>query len=101
MATTHLAYVSFGSNLGDREGYLHAALNAMHTHPAIEEQKTSTFWETAPLGGPPVQSPYLNGVSEISTTLSPREVMQYLLQIEQQQGRVRKERFGPRTLDLD
>src|SRR5436190_4703046 len=99
MPPLHLAYLSFGSNLGDREAHIHVALNALQNHPGMEVRKTSTFWETVPIGGPPGQSPFLNGAVEIATQLSPQELMQVLLQIEQQQGRLRMEKFGPRTLD--
>jgi 2-amino-4-hydroxy-6-hydroxymethyldihydropteridine diphosphokinase len=57
--------------------------------------------ETEPVGGPDGQGPYLNAVAELDTTLSPEALLAWLHEIEQRHGRVRSERWGPRTLDLD
>jgi 2-amino-4-hydroxy-6-hydroxymethyldihydropteridine diphosphokinase len=99
---TVTAYIGLGSNLGDRQGHLDAAISALNRLPAIEELRASVFWETAPVGGPPGQGHYLNAVVQIRTTLSPRELFDALMTVERQQGRVRgEERHAPRTLDLD
>ena len=95
------AYVALGSNLGDRQGYLNQALQSLRDHPAITLHSVSSFIETAPVGGPPGQGPYLNAAAELETTLSAEELLRYLLEVERQLGRVRQERHGPRTLDLD
>ena len=97
-ATT--AYIGLGSNLGDRERTIHEALKALVERRGIEVTTVSKLLETAPIGGPP-QGNYINGVAEIRTTLSPRQLMQTLLEVEEQFGRVRTERWGPRRLDLD
>jgi 2-amino-4-hydroxy-6-hydroxymethyldihydropteridine diphosphokinase len=60
----------------------------------------SSLYETAPVGGPE-QDPYLNAVALIETTLSARDLLSHLHEIEAQAGRIRQERWGPRTLDLD
>src|SRR5262245_53774186 len=96
-----VAYVALGSNLGERQSYLDQALTALRDHPVIKVRRVSTFIETDPVGGPAGQGRYLNGVAEIETTLSAEELLRFLLQVEQSLGRVREERFGPRTIDLD
>lgn len=61
---------------------------------------TSSLWETAPIGGPP-QGDYLNAVVVLHTVLGPRPLLDGCLEIERSAGRVRRERWGPRVLDLD
>jgi 2-amino-4-hydroxy-6-hydroxymethyldihydropteridine diphosphokinase len=61
----------------------------------------SPVYETDPVGGPPGQPPYLNVVVELSTDLGPRELLEAARRLEVEAGRVRAERFGPRTLDVD
>src|SRR5262249_45353988 len=95
------AYVALGSNLGDRQGHLERALKALRENPSVTVHRVSSFLETAPVGGPPGQGPYLNAVAEIETTLEAEALLQLLLEIEQRLGRVRHERHGPRTIDLD
>jgi 2-amino-4-hydroxy-6-hydroxymethyldihydropteridine diphosphokinase len=63
--------------------------------------KVSPVYETAPLGGPPGQDPYLNVVVELSTTLSPRQLLELARRLETEAGRVRTIKDGPRTLDVD
>src|SRR5262245_16127717 len=99
MRTT--AYIALGSNLGDRQGYLDRALQALQEHPGIIVTQVSSAHETAPVGGPPGQGPYLNAAAELQTDLGPAELLDVLLEVERQLGRVRAERFGPRTIDLD
>jgi 2-amino-4-hydroxy-6-hydroxymethyldihydropteridine diphosphokinase len=95
------AYIALGSNMGDRQEYLDRALQALQEHPHIEVTQVSTAHETAPVGGPPGQGPYLNAAAELQTQLAPAELLAVLLEVEQRLGRVRGERFGPRTIDLD
>lgn len=95
-----VAYVALGSNLGDRHAYLAAARAALGTLPGTRVLGESTIEETAPLG--PVQQPaFLNQMVALATTLTPHELLAYLHAIETAAGRVRAERWGPRTLDLD
>jgi 2-amino-4-hydroxy-6-hydroxymethyldihydropteridine diphosphokinase len=94
------AFVGIGSNLGDREGYLRRAIDLISAEDGIEVVAVSTLRETEPVGPVP-QGPFLNGAMRIATTLSPRDLLGRLLAIEQELGRVRLERFGPRTIDLD
>jgi 2-amino-4-hydroxy-6-hydroxymethyldihydropteridine diphosphokinase len=95
------AYIALGSNLGDRRGYLDRAVQLLREEPRITVNQVSTYLETAPVGGPPGQGPYLNAAAELQTDLPPEHLLQVLLKIEQHLGRVRQEKFGPRTLDLD
>lgn len=94
------AYVALGSNLGDRRAHLDAALDALATLPHTQLDAVSSVYETAPVG-PAGQQDYLNAVARLATSLAPVELLDALLAIEQSRGRVRTERWGPRTLDLD
>ncbi|TMQ33036.1 MAG: 2-amino-4-hydroxy-6-hydroxymethyldihydropteridine diphosphokinase [Planctomycetota bacterium] len=99
MGTT--AYIALGSNLGERGENLERALQALQESPGVEVTQMSSFYETAPVGGPAGQENYLNAAAELQTGLEPRELLRVLLEVEQRLGRVRKERYGPRTIDLD
>ncbi len=90
------AYLGLGSNLGDRRAHLRAAVAALPDVVAV-----SPVYETDPVGGPSDQSPYLNLVVALETELSPRELLDVANRLEQAAGRVRTERHGPRTLDVD
>jgi 3-oxoacyl-[acyl-carrier protein] reductase len=99
MAST--AYIALGSNLGDRRAYLDRALAELRGRPGVEVTRVSSVYETAPVGGPAGQGPYLNAVAELRTTLAAAGLLQLLLDVESGLGRVRAERDGPRTIDLD
>ncbi len=93
------AAIALGSNLGDRQAHLELALDAIARTPNITLASHSQFYETVAVGPP--QPNYLNACVLISTQLTPEELLNTLLQIELQLGRIRRERWGPRTLDLD
>jgi 2-amino-4-hydroxy-6-hydroxymethyldihydropteridine diphosphokinase len=95
------AYIALGSNLGDRREYLDRALQALRERPGIVVKQVSSYYETAPVGGPPGQGDFLNATAELQTELEPEELLRALLEIEQRLGRVRQARHGPRTIDLD
>lgn len=97
----HNAYIGLGSNLGQREKYVAAALNALQTTRKIEVVKVSRLYETAPVGGPEDQPSYINAVAHVKTTLSPQRLLGVCLKIEESLGRKRQVRWGPRTIDLD
>jgi 2-amino-4-hydroxy-6-hydroxymethyldihydropteridine diphosphokinase len=97
---TATAFVGIGSNLGDRETNLRRAVELLSEEEGIEVAAVSEIRETEPVG-PVAQGPFLNGAVQIETTLHPRELLDRLLSIEESLGRVRLERFGPRTIDLD
>jgi 2-amino-4-hydroxy-6-hydroxymethyldihydropteridine diphosphokinase len=95
------AYVGLGSNLGDREAMLRAALERLAAEPAIELVAVSPFQDTEPVGY--LEQPrFLNAAAALETELEPRELLDRLLAIERSLGRTREgPRFGPRTIDLD
>jgi 2-amino-4-hydroxy-6-hydroxymethyldihydropteridine diphosphokinase len=95
------AFVALGSNLGDRRAQLERAIERLAAAPTTRVYRVSPWIETEPVGGPPGQPRYLNGVAELDTELTPRELLDALLAIEREAGRIRGERDGPRTLDLD
>jgi 2-amino-4-hydroxy-6-hydroxymethyldihydropteridine diphosphokinase len=90
------AFLGLGSNLGDRWASVRDAVAALPDVVAV-----SPVYETAPVGGPPGQGDYLNLVVELDTDLSPRELLAVARRLEDQAGRVRGERWGPRPLDVD
>ena len=96
------AYVGVGANLGDREGTIRAALAALDARPDVAVVAVSTLLETDPVGYLD-QPPFLNGVAALETELAPRELLDALLEVERELGRVRGEgpRYGPRPIDLD
>ena len=100
MAQREWVFVALGSNLGDRDRYLALARTALGALPDTEFIAASRIEETAPLGPVP-QSPYLNQMVLLRTALSPRALLEACLAIERAAGRERRERWGPRTLDLD
>lgn len=89
------AYVGVGANLGDRRATIEAAVAALPGVVAV-----SALRETEPVGVVGQQS-FLNGAVALETELSPRELLQTLLEVERSLGRERRERWGPRTIDLD
>jgi 2-amino-4-hydroxy-6-hydroxymethyldihydropteridine diphosphokinase len=95
-----LVYVALGSNLGDRAAHLRAAREGFAALPETELLAASTIEETAPLAGMQ-QPPYLNQMVLLATGLEPRQLLEACQAIERSQGRVRTERWGPRTLDID
>jgi 2-amino-4-hydroxy-6-hydroxymethyldihydropteridine diphosphokinase len=94
-----VAYIGLGSNLGDREGNLHAAIARL---AELGEVRVSSFRETDPVGVTE-QPKFLNAAAELSSEVPARDLLKALLTIERDLGRdrSREERWGPRTLDLD
>ena len=97
-----IAYIAFGSNLGDRAAMIESGLQHLRAHPAIEVLRVSSIIETDPVGVT-AQPRFLNCVVEIRTALSPRTLLDFCLDVEAVHGRhrLRDARWGPRTLDLD
>lgn len=100
MPTRERVLVALGSNLGDRAGHLDAARRALAALPETRLVAVSRVEETAPLGGLP-QPSYLNQMALLETALAPRALLGHLHRIEADRGRARRERWAPRTLDLD
>ncbi len=98
--TREIAYLSIGSNMGDRQEYLNMAVSRLSEDPKIEVTKVSAFLETEPVG--PVEQPdFLNAAVELTTIYSPEELLDALHGIENEADRRRTVHWGPRTLDLD
>ena len=93
-------FLSIGSNLGDRLGFLKAAADSIKALPDTKILVKSPIYETGPVGGVE-QGPFLNGVIAIDTELAPKDLLLYLQHIEACNGRERKVHWGPRTLDID
>ena len=89
------AFLSLGSNLGDRRRRLREAVDSL---PGVV--RVSPVYETEPVGGPP-QPDYLNLVVEVETDLSPRALLGLCHRLESAAGRMPGERWGPRPLDVD
>ncbi|HVP13353.1 MAG TPA: 2-amino-4-hydroxy-6-hydroxymethyldihydropteridine diphosphokinase [Phycisphaerae bacterium] len=100
-AKKHDAYIGLGSNLGHREKYIAAALNALQTTREVEVVKVSKLYETEPVGGPADQPLYINAAAYIKTSMTPERLLGLCLAIEKSLGRKRGVHWGPRTIDLD
>ncbi|GKV57771.1 2-amino-4-hydroxy-6-hydroxymethyldihydropteridine pyrophosphokinase [Sporosarcina sp. NCCP-2222] len=94
------AYISIGSNIGDRLHQLMEAVRALHSHKGVTVVNLSSVYETIPVGYTD-QSDFLNLVVKVETSLKAQDLLSVCQQIENEQGRVRTVRWGPRTVDLD
>jgi 2-amino-4-hydroxy-6-hydroxymethyldihydropteridine diphosphokinase len=99
-AVAEPVYVALGSNLGDRGAHLAAARTALGALPGTRIVAASAIEETSPLGGK-AQPAYLNQMVLLETSLEPHTLLEACHAIEDAQGRVRAERWGSRTLDID
>ena len=93
-------FIGVGSNLGDRRAMLAAAIDKLEESETIGVVQKSPLYETEPVGYHE-QPKFLNQVLEIDTSLTPEKLLRHLLSIEQELGRARRQRWGPRTIDLD
>lgn len=93
------AFLGLGSNLGERLANLQRAVELLAAHPRVRVLRSSRVFETDPIGPP--QPDFLNAVIAVDTELSPRELLVACLGVEDSLGRVRAERWGPRTIDVD
>ena len=94
------AYVALGANLGDAQATVRAAFDALETLSETRVLRRSSLYRTAPVGLAD-QPDFINAVAAIETALAPDTLLSALLAIENRFGRVRRDRNGPRTLDLD
>ncbi|MGB3639941.1 MAG: 2-amino-4-hydroxy-6-hydroxymethyldihydropteridine diphosphokinase [Rivularia sp. (in: cyanobacteria)] len=94
------AAIALGSNLGESFTTLQNAIKALIETPLVTVINNSKWYRTKPVGGP-AQPDYINGCALLKVKLEPHKLLETLLKIEQQFGRVRKEHWGARTLDLD
>lgn len=96
----HTAYIMLGSNMGNKEENFKNAMKKIEEVNGIKISKVSSFIVTEPWGNQN-QEEFLNGAIEVKTYLTPRELMRELLRIENELGRVREIKWGPRIIDLD
>ena len=93
-------FIGLGSNLKNPLSQLKKAIENINQLETVTVNNVSSFYSSPPMG-PQEQPDYINAVIELSTILEPESLLDALQNIEQEQGRVRKERWGARTLDLD
>jgi 2-amino-4-hydroxy-6-hydroxymethyldihydropteridine diphosphokinase len=94
-------FLGLGANMGDRLATLQRAVDLLADH-GVRAVASSRVWATAPVGGPPDQPEFLNAVIEVDVDgLEPADVLEAAHNVEAELGRVRKERWGPRTIDVD
>lgn len=94
-------YIGVGSNMGDREAHIRRALAMLIETPGIEIRRISAFLTNPAQGGPDGAPEFLNCAVEAVTVLPAKELMKRLLEIEHQIGRIRREKWEPRVIDLD
>jgi 2-amino-4-hydroxy-6-hydroxymethyldihydropteridine diphosphokinase len=95
-----IAYLGLGANVGDPRRQLAEALKRLNAAEEVEVTRVSTFYRNPPLGPKP-QPWYVNAAARVRTRLGPEELLRLLQQVETAMGRLRRERWGPRRLDLD
>ena len=93
-------YLSMGSNIGDRQYYLHEAIRLLGKHPKIMIEKVSNFYESTPVGGVK-QDDFTNLALKVATLLEPLELLSFIHEVELSLNRERKIHWGPRTIDID
>ncbi len=91
--------IALGSNIGDSCAILDRAIAILAETSGISLKARSSWYKTAPVGPP--QPDYINGCALLDVALTPQELLAIILDVEKQFGRVRQERWGPRTLDID
>ena len=96
----HLAYIGFGSNIGDRLVHIQNAIHTLSQTEGITLKEISSIYKTDPVGYE-AQAQFLNGVAAIQTSLSPLSLLHTLKDIETAVGRQHRIRWGPREIDLD
>jgi len=96
----NIAYVALGANLGDPASTIRAAFGALANLPESRVVHCSSLYRTAPVGILD-QPEFVNAAAMLETTLAPEALLDALLEVEQRFGRIRAEKNGPRTLDLD
>src|SRR3954462_11364338 len=95
------AYIALGANLGDRGRTIQSARTALEQTNGVEVLRISKLLENPAVGGPAGSPDFLNAAIEIRTTLNAHALLHRLLEIERSLGRDRREKWSPRTIDLD
>ena len=96
----HLAYIGFGSNIGDRLTYIQNSLHSLSEAEGISLKTVSSIYKTEPMGNV-AQDDFLNGVVSLETSLSPHTLLHTLKDIEISIGRQHRKHWGPREIDMD
>jgi len=96
-----ICYLGIGSNLGNRRKYIILAIQKLKKLKDTKVIKVSRLYETRPVGGPAGQGKFLNAALKIKTALPPLNLLKSIQKIEQELGRIKTVRYGPRTIDLD
>lgn len=96
----HIAFIGLGSNIGDKLANLKKAIEGLGKIQGTKVLTVSSLYKTEPVGGVE-QDWFVNAVAEVETSLTPRELLNKLLYIEKDLGRVRDIKWGPRVIDLD
>ncbi|MDO9577804.1 MAG: 2-amino-4-hydroxy-6-hydroxymethyldihydropteridine diphosphokinase [Candidatus Cloacimonadales bacterium] len=95
-----ICYLGLGSNLGDRKDFINRAISRLVSQPEIVMLKCSSIIETKAFGK--IDQPdFLNCALKIDTSLTPSELLELCLKTEKNLGRIRYEKWGPRTIDID
>ena len=95
-----ISFLGIGSNLGNREEFIASAIEHLAQDPETEILQKSKLLKTKPYGN--IDQPYfLNCVVKIETTSSPNQLLKCCMKIENELGRIRKEKWGPRNIDID
>ena len=97
---SHTAFIAIGSNLGTPKENCIEAIDIISSNPDIKITSKSSFYQTAPVGNTE-QDWFINAVIKVSTQLTSDILLSALLKIESKMGRIRKEKWGPRIIDLD
>ena len=95
-----IVYIGLGSNMESPKEHITTAIKTLSEIQSTHTKKVSSLYKSKPVG-PQDQDDYVNAVAELETSLTPLELLDTLQAIENEHGRVRNERWGPRTLDLD
>ncbi len=95
-----IVYIGLGSNMESPKQQIKSAIKSIEGIAAIQILGVSSLYKSKPIG-PQNQDDYINAVAKIGTDLKPHELLECMQDIENEQGRIRKKRWGPRTLDLD
>src|SRR5690349_8344650 len=96
-----IAYVALGANLGDRAANIRAAIAKLNDTPGVTVRKVSSLYENPAVGGPEGSPDFLNAAAELETTLDPHALLECLLVTERSLGRIRRQKWEPRPIDLD
>ncbi|MCU1464832.1 MAG: 2-amino-4-hydroxy-6-hydroxymethyldihydropteridine pyrophosphokinae [Actinomycetia bacterium] len=96
-----IAYIAIGANEGDRRANIHLAIAKIEATEGVRVSKVSSLLDNPAIGGPKSSGDFLNAVVEVHTTLPARFLLARLLEVERELGRIRREKWGPRVIDLD